>query len=479
MFEAQTRPTPPDPLLRNAVDSLREAVRLRQVVPIVGPETLTVSVPGGQDGRRVAPFYRLVAERLLGKFNLEHALLNGPGPAWDLHRATRAVMAATGQSAARLRRSVATSIREVSEQAEPEGALKALAGLRCFSLMISLTPDESLFRALARASSPMSVEVRSYTPRSDTGQASQDVPPPAPGQVQLFHLLGRCESDTEFAIHEEDTLEYLYRFREDGERRFKTLLTALRGSDLLFLGCSLPDWMGRGLVRLANTERLAATERTMEFFCASARDARLSQFLDGFSSQSTVFPWTSQELIEEIAAWDVGHGTARQRAASPPGRPRPHSAPSAVISYASEDTDAARCIAASLQSVGFGEIWLDKHRLIAGDDWSSRIDEAIAQCDFFVPLLSRQADARREGVYWEEWRKALTRAMRVADAFLLPIGIDDLPPRKAGYGRIFSGVTKPFGDVHLAHGPQGLLTDDSRAQLSQRVQSYIDGSGRG
>jgi hypothetical protein len=100
------------------------------------------------------------------------------------------------------------------------------------------------------------------------------------------------------------------------------------------------------------------------------------------------------------------------------------------------NSGAARCLADALQTVGFSDIWLDRKKFIAGDDWSLRIDEAINGCDFFFPLLSREADVRREGVYWEEWDKALSRSKRIPDEFIIPVAIDELPPTKASYPRI-------------------------------------------
>ena len=147
------------------------------------------------------------------------------------------------------------------------------------------------------------------------------------------------------------------------------------------------------------------------------------------------------------------------------------------VSYASEDVEAARRLAQSLAALGFADVWLDKRKLIAGDDWSDHIDEAIEHCDFFMPVLSRQADQRREGVFWEEWRKAVTRAMRVNDAFLLPVGIDVTQPDRTGYDRIFNGFTGEFRRLHLLHAPQGTLSDDDTKQLHARCDRFREAGG--
>ncbi|MFM2068636.1 MAG: hypothetical protein RLZZ584_3545 [Pseudomonadota bacterium] len=471
--------------LRGAVDSLQEALRLHQLVPLIGPAVLTVEIETAAGGTRTAPFYRLVAERLLEQHGLDIHLLDSPSESWDLHRATAAIIGQQGSTPQRLRRSTAAAIRELSGQVKPAGALAALARLDLFDLVICLTPDDLLANAIRAAQGDgLQLHTTSYSTRQDISE-QVDVPPRRAGELRLFHPLGRAEVTSEFAIHEEDALEYLYRFRDEGERRAKTLLSALRQSDRLFLGCPLPDWLGRGLIRLANDQRLAATnDRGMEFFCASASDDSLTDFLNRFSPNSIVFPWTPDEFVTELARLGGGDRPGASRSSSPglahgataAGRaatPAATHAPTAFVSYASEDVDAARRLADALRGAGFGEVWLDKKRLVVGDDWSDRIDEAIGACDFFIPVLSQQADQRREGVYWEEWRKAVARSLRMADAFILPIGIDAASPQAAGYRRIFTGATKGLNDLHLMHAPAGALSGPALDELRARCDQFM------
>src|SRR5262249_13449371 len=155
----------------------------------------------------------------------------------------------------------------------------------------------------------------------------------------------------------------------------------------------------------------------------------------------------------------------------------PARGPTVFVSYASEDTEDARRLANTLLAAGFSDVWLDKRKLIAGDDWSDRIDAAIEHCDFFLPGLSHRAGRRREGVVWEEWRKALVRAMRVNDAFLLPTGIDVTPPERSGYERIFSGFTADLRRLHLIHAPQGQLSPTTVEELRERCGRFRGAAG--
>jgi hypothetical protein len=293
--------------------------------------------------------------------------------------------------------------------------------------------------------------------------------------VRVFYPLGRSAIGSRLAIHEEDALEFLYKLQEEGTRRAPVLLGELRRRDLLLLGCNLPDWLGRGFLRLVNEFRLSSQDKKMEFFGADTTDAGLNAFLTRFNPNASVFPWSPQEFIAELEAM-MAPGPSAPAAPAPvrtsTGSAGGGAGPTIFVSYASEDADAARRIAQALAVIGFSDVWLDKRKLVAGDDWSDRIDEAIEHCDFFMPVLSRRADQRREGVFWEEWRKALTRAMRVNDAFLLPVGIDATQPDRAGYERIFSGFTSEFRRLHLLHAPQGELSSDASTELRQRCGQF-------
>jgi hypothetical protein len=455
--------------LHSSRQSLAEAVRTRNVVPVIGPEALLVE----NDDGRIVPFYDLVADELLRTYDAAAVPAAGErtGSPWRLHRAVVQILAAGSVNGERLRRSVSAALREHAGRITGSPLLDRLARLDGFDLIVTLTPDELVAEALQRAAGADAVAIGEYSPSADSS-LPVDVPRARAGTRRLFYALGRAASGTRVAIHEEDALEYLYRFHEDGPKRAPNLLAELRQKDLLFIGCDLPDWLGRGFLRLANESRLSAAEKKMEFFGADMRDPALNGFLARFSPNSAVFPWSAEEIVTELETIAAPRA-ARAQVTVPPVA-RGGGAPTAFVSYASENADAARRIAAQLQDCGFGDVWLDKRKLIAGDDWSDRIDEAIGACDFFVPLLSREADRRREGVFWEEWRKASARALRMADAFLLPVGVDDVRPDRVGYDRIFNGFTREFAQLHLLHAPAGELAADDRQQLRERCDRFRD-----
>lgn len=100
--------------------------------------------------------------------------------------------------------------------------------------------------------------------------------------------------------------------------------------------------------------------------------------------------------------------------------------PTVFLSYASEDRKAAQSLRDALQTYGL-EVWYDESGLDGGDAWDQKIRRQIRECDFFMPLISAQTDARPEGYFRREWRLAVERTQDMADdhTFLLPIVLDD------------------------------------------------------
>ncbi len=126
--------------------------------------------------------------------------------------------------------------------------------------------------------------------------------------------------------------------------------------------------------------------------------------------------------------------------------------PSVFLSYASEDRKAAQALRDALQTYGL-EVWYDESGLDGGDAWDQKIRRQIRECDFFMPVISAQTDARPEGYFRREWRLAVERTQDMADdhTFLLPVVIDDTPQGRAR-------VPEKFLAVQWTRAPGGEAT---------------------
>src|SRR5215472_4614849 len=125
--------------------------------------------------------------------------------------------------------------------------------------------------------------------------------------------------------------------------------------------------------------------------------------------------------------------------AEPSNPPRPP--PSVFLSYATEDRKAAQSVRDALQTYGL-EVWYDESGLDGGDAWDQKIRRQIRECNFFMPLISAQTDARPEGYFRREWRLAVERTHDMADdhTFLLPVVIDDTTQARARVPEKFLAV---------------------------------------
>jgi TolB-like protein len=100
--------------------------------------------------------------------------------------------------------------------------------------------------------------------------------------------------------------------------------------------------------------------------------------------------------------------------------------PSVFLSYASADRQAARLLRDALPGYGL-DVWYDESEIGGGEAWDQKIRRQIRECDYFMPLVSAQTEARHEGYFRREWRLAVERTLDMADdhLFLLPLVIDD------------------------------------------------------
>ena len=105
-----------------------------------------------------------------------------------------------------------------------------------------------------------------------------------------------------------------------------------------------------------------------------------------------------------------------------------HSPGGVFLSYAREDTDAARRIAEAMRAFGV-DAWFDQSELRGGDAWDAKIKRQIRECALFMPIVSAATQARGEGYFRREWKMAVERThdMAASRTFIVPVVIDDTP----------------------------------------------------
>jgi hypothetical protein len=113
-----------------------------------------------------------------------------------------------------------------------------------------------------------------------------------------------------------------------------------------------------------------------------------------------------------------------------PGRKRgfrfvAQSSPRIFIAYVEEDLAAAKKLYRAFAREGFRP-WLDKKKLMPGQNWPRAIEDAIQTSDFFVACFSRRSASKR-GCFQSELRYALSCAGTIPldEIFFIPVRFEE------------------------------------------------------
>ena len=435
-------------------DDLFSRLKSGTLLPVVGSELVTV-----KDGDRCAPLYRLLGERLAERYDLKVEWT----PQASLDDAARAYVLKHGRDNAdrRLYGRIADLLSDLNP--EPPESLRQLAQISDLSLFVSTTFDHVLaaaVNAVRFAGAPRTRELW-FAPNQSTDDQQRNASRPAPDEVVVFQLFGEASSTPQYAVHEEDVLEWLHALLTESARLPEWLNQRIRGDALLFIGVPLSDWVGRVLTRLASDHRLSRT--TKQYFIVSQdlrRSPGLVEFFSTFCGESLV------QVLEADPAEFVAELHARW--AKRARQPKPVAAPQVAdsvptgsteetifISYAREDADAVDRLADSIKAA-HGNVWVDRRRLDPGVRWQDEILTMIRdQVRLFLPVISRNTEVREVGEVFKEWREAIERNKGFARGdFIVPVVIDgDFDGNPSRYDVAF----RMFRDFNFVSAPQGRL----------------------
>ena len=431
-----------------------------KVIPVVGPELVTV-----RDGEQTVPLCGWLARRLADVIGLEVQHLPA---AFNLNDVVALHLKRGGE-----REDLYSRILRILREARPapSPALLALAGISRLDLFVTLTPDSLLAEAIAQARPGAVVDQIAYSTN-----AARDLPSARDSlrQPVVFHLLGRASSSPEFAICDEDWLEWLHAL-QDKQRQPLKLFDELRANHLLILGCGFGDWLARFFLRTARGMELSQRRKRWDVLVDErlGQDPALTQFLSSFSTDTRLVPMSAAGFVAELAQrWQQAHPAARQgAAASLPTGNNPVDAPhdgAVFVSYASENLDAAQRLADGLRAAGL-DVWFDKNALQVAGDWANSIQRGIERCSLFLPVISREAlsEENRRRYFWREWNAADDRARGMApdEEFIVPVVVDDTRLDRTTLPATFKRKQGPSL-------PGGAVTPEVAQRLTEIVRNF-------
>jgi hypothetical protein len=454
-------PTSVAPFEDDAWEDLLNFIEEKKVIPVVGPELLTIPTESGPQN-----LYAWLAPRLAARLGIPAAELPSAPSLNDVVVRFLARRGRREDAYSRLR----TILRETAFTPPP--ALRQLAEITDFDLYVTTTFDSLLEDALntVRFAGLRSTEVVAYAPNKVADLPSERAQLARP---LVYHLLGRLSASPTYVLSDEDTLEFMCALQTDAYCPEK-LFAALEECHLLVLGGGFPDWLMRLFLRLAKRRRLSDPREVGEVLADRhvSGDADLVYFLQQVSSRSQVFGGGAEAFVAELhrrwlqrragsaaPAPTAAQGATGPRRFLPPEREMPDRA--VFISYAREDLAAVQRLKTAFDAAGI-VTWFDMDRLESGDDFERKIQRNIARCSFFVPVISARTQQRVEGYFRREWSWAVdrTRGMAEGAAFIFPACIDDTP--EAG-----ALVPEKFLKNHWARVPAGEPSPDFVRRLRE------------
>lgn len=258
----------------------------------------------------------------------------------------------------------------------------------------------------------------------------------------VFNVFGSLLNNVDPALSEEDMLEYTGFFKEKMSAA-TNIVSALKNKNLLFLGCTFPDWMVRFALRLLSNEPLHewGTKRTI-IIVNDPSDLRSEQnaFLKNYDV--ITYEGTTAAFVNELnAQWkkrNPGYGKSK----------------SIFLSYTRADMQAVENLKKGIEQLGNITCWFDKRELEPGDDWREKIVVNIRKADLFMPLISQNSLEHEDGYVQKEWMQGTNEwifrnADKKAGKYLIPVVIDD--------SRLYSDkISKHFDSkINIAKVPQG------------------------
>ena len=261
---------------------LLENIDNHRVIPVLGAELLRFEVEG-----KSVSFSELLAPRLAGILKISSDAVDAAGDV-DPVNVLIGQHLARGGKPQEVNQVIRTVLNE-TRLATP-GPLLKLARIRQFNLFVTTTFDTFMEQAIneVRFGGEKKAESLAYSPNDvqDITCEARNLSRPT-----VYHLLGRISATPNYALTEEDRLEFLYSL-PTGKKRPQMLFDELRQNHLLLIGNRFPDWLARFFIRLAKGDRLVARRESFETIADGMmqHDANLVLFLKNFSYGTQIYP---------------------------------------------------------------------------------------------------------------------------------------------------------------------------------------------
>ncbi|HYK05863.1 MAG TPA: TIR domain-containing protein [Thermoanaerobaculia bacterium] len=384
-------------------ERLLYAIEERQVIPIIGPELLEVTLGGKR-----TQLYSYTAQHVAEDFEIPIQDIASAGVLADL--ADRWL--AHGYDPVELHRALKRALPPC-DQLEPPEPLQQLARIRPLTLFITTTFDPLMELALnqERFGGEPGTRVVCQAPDHAADPPEQ---PTSSQEPVVFHLDGLAAMGSH--PRAADDMREVIRSIASTKSPVK-LLDELENRDILLLGTNLSDSIAPAFLRLVSDLK-RSTDRRLITIADSYLQASeyFLQYLMNPDVRVRTHPEGAVAFVRELFhRWSERQSTTQ---AVPERNPQG----SIFISFASEDRASAERLAGTLQAAH-----LDVCLGGTGDE-DRMLRQNIRSCSVFIPILSRSVDTYTPRSFRREWSHALeiAREMRPSARFIIPVVLDDL-----------------------------------------------------
>jgi TIR domain/SIR2-like domain len=443
---------------------LLQEIHNRQVIPIVGPELVTVPNP---ETPSELSLYRVLAPQLANALGL---------PFSNVGRNPLNQVACDYLLSGKPRKPIYVAICDLLDKFDrlnpaPCAALCALASISDFDLYIASTIDSLLVKALERCRPGFQRGRQVITYDSKT---PKDVPERIE-RALVYHIFGSRDTHPNFAVWEEDYLDFVLALvRHD--QQLRNLFLLLKTRYLLLLGAPFADWIVRFFLFLVKGGRFTDRRRDEIQAYLADRPENLGEplifFFDKVVGTTRIIPGDpagfAHELCSRWKAKYVGGGIDEDVLVQMPDE-MPRGA--VFVSYSRDDREAVGTLVRSLTAAQI-PVWVDRQRLRGGENYERCIEFLVKNaCSFFLSVISRatESDLSRFVHMERNWA-----AQRHVDGFVyyIPVVIDDTEKPK------FEPAS--FAKIHFDRLPNGIVTPAFANKLQKWVEEYRDsGQPRG
>ena len=437
-------------------DRLLSEIEEKKVIPVIGSELLIMEM----EGRKVF-FYEYLAQELADRLEVDKETLSDN---FSLDKVTTAFLANHGDPA-----DIYFEIKEIISSRDwtiPE-PLRLLAEIQHFTLFLSTTFDPFMKQALdmVRYGGDDKTITLAYSNMGEVVDLSLETAPPS----LVFQLFGKVSTSPDYAVMDDDLLRFNHRL-QSRDLRPHNLFDRLRSHYMLTLGCSFPNWLARFFFCATKGDILFSNlgMRGVVADKETIKDANLNRFLSRRKALLYQHGDAVDFIVELHRRWNDRFGNTSAPCPMKKNMLKnemPAFLPESIfLSYASEDQEVAFLIKQQLEAEGI-DVWYDKRRLEAGDDYEAKILRNIIKSSFFFPVISKNTITGQRRFFRLEWHEAIKESrFRPTDSpFIQPIVIDD-----TGYDA--SNIPSEFGKRHWQWFPKGKISEEFLLLTRQRIR---------